>query len=94
MAAEQADNIPTQIPILPSVQAPLILGQYNHIHRTENDQVDSLEFGPANCRQKIYYNARSIDDGKIKINNAITVMEYAMQQVKEKGLDAGKKGAP
>ncbi len=69
-----------------------VLGQYNHIHRTENDQVDSLEFGPAKCRQKIYYNARNPEDGKKKVDNAIAVMEYAMAQVREKGLEDAKKG--
>ena len=82
----------------PAVHVPpappvLVLGEYRHIHRQENDQVDSLEFGPASCRQKIYYNAGKVEDAKAKVNNAIAVMEYAMQQVREKGFDV-KKGAP
>jgi len=74
-------------PPAPAAPAPLVLGQYNHVHRTENDQVDSLEFGPASCRQKIYYNARAPEDGKKKVDNAIEVMEYAVQQVRDRALD-------
>lgn len=91
MADEQPPQPPTP-PAVAALSAPMVLGQYNHVHRTENDQVDSLEFGPANCRQKVYYNARDVEDGKRKINNAIAVMEYAMGQVREKGLEAAKKG--
>lgn len=70
-----------------------VIGQYNHIHKTENDLVDSLEFGPAALRQKVYFNAKNPEEAKAKIESALKLMEFAAQELRNKGLDqAGKKG--
>ena len=86
---------PSTTPAPAAVPAPvLILGQYNHVHKNESDMTDSLEFGPAANRGKVYFNATRPEEAKAKITNMLSLMEAAAAGVKEKGLDQAKgKGA-
>jgi len=98
MADEQQQAAAPATPPATSANAPqgspvLVLGQYNHVHKNESDMVDSLEFGPAANRGKVYFNANRPEEAKQKIANMLTLMEAAAAGVREKGLDAGKKGA-
>ena len=38
---------------------------------------DSLEFGPANARIKVYVNSSNVDEGKEKIRNMKELRSYA-----------------
>lgn len=59
---------------------PPTLGTIDIQHHREPELQDSIEFGPAGNRAKIYFDATKPDEARTKINNVIMMMTYISQE--------------
>jgi hypothetical protein len=63
------------------------------VHRQENgDLKDSLEFGPANLRAKIYVNIAEPEDARKRFDEMKDFMVRAKLELEANGIDGGRKG--